>query len=269
MRNFKVFAGLLALAGLTVLASGCSAGADSTGDDSSAGALGDTASLTFGADGSVKLTGDLVEGGSVRVSYDAARLPDCRGDFEGKPGWTITGFASVAGADAETFATDHPAVVKLPTHGDLSLWFQVTNRWGCSAYDSKYGANYHFDIGGHGATTTPSIVFEADGGITQVGDLVSGGKVAVHYTQDRLSKCRGTSNGYAQWNITGYASMNGAKAVPFSTTVPADNANRTDVDALVDLPEAGDLALWFENTSRWGCDAFDSKSGANYHFRVR
>ena len=30
--------------------------------------------------------------------------------------------------------------------GDLEIWFQNTSRWGCSAYDSAFGKNYHFAV---------------------------------------------------------------------------------------------------------------------------
>lgn len=257
-----------ALSMALVLCSVACGGTEET--DVSEGNLQNTADLTFAADGSVRATGDLVEGGLLKVHYDAARLPGCRGDFQGRPGWTITGFASVGGAPAQTFdALDATKAVKLTGNGDLALWFQVTSRWGCSEYDSKLGANYHFTVQKRGSAPSASIVFDASGNPTQTGELKAGGKVKIHYAQDRLTTCRGSQGGYPQWSLTGYASLNGRAAKAFETTEATRDGNRSDTDAFVELSESGDLALWFQNTSRYGCNAYDSKGGANYHFVVR
>jgi hypothetical protein len=39
-------------------------------------------------------------------------------------------------------------------------------------------------------------------------------------------------------------------------------------DPLVTVPPGADLAMWFEATSAYGCDAWDSAYGANYHFAI-
>jgi hypothetical protein len=251
------------------LAMGCSGATPDAAADESEGALGDTPTLTFAADGAVTQSGAIASGGKVRVQYNDARLPDCRGDFEGKPGWTITGFASNNGTDPIAFATGKTATIAVPASGDLALWFQVTNRWGCSAYDSKYGSNYHFTVKATPEQLTPSIVFDEDGQTTTSGQLKAGGKVTVKFAQERLDQCRGSQGGFPQWNITGYASLNGQKAQTFETSEADRNGNRVDVETSIALPESGDLALWFQGTSRYGCSEFDSKSGANYHFAVR
>ena len=93
-------------------------------------------------------------GTTAKVIYDANRLPGCRGDYNGKPGWTITGFYQLNGGPVQNFwvagfssVTNPPAPsIPLSTAGALSVWFQVTNRWGCSEYDSNFGANYAFSI---------------------------------------------------------------------------------------------------------------------------
>src|SRR6185369_3413906 len=48
--------------------------------------------LRFNADWTVTQSGPLVAGATVRFSYDVARLPGCRGDFNGQPAWTISGY---------------------------------------------------------------------------------------------------------------------------------------------------------------------------------
>jgi hypothetical protein len=263
---------LVSLASLVVvsaLAMGCSGAREADAADDSEGALGDTPTLTFAADGAVTQSGPLVEGGKVRVQYSDARLPGCRGDFQGKPGWLITGFASANGKAPITFETGKTATIALPASGDLAMWFQVTSRWGCSEYDSKYGNNYHFSVKSTPEQLTPSIVFDKDGQTTTTGQLKAGGKVTVLFAQERLDKCRASQGGYPQWSITGFASLNGAKAETFETSEADRNGNRVDVAATIALPESGDLALWFQSSSRYGCSEYDSKSGANYHFAVR
>jgi Family of unknown function (DUF6209) len=144
----------LVVAGLV----GCAApAAESTDDPSvstSEAALGEAGTLTFGADYSVKVSGTLEKGKKVRVAYDPARLTACRGDFNGKPGWTITGYWSIGGGEVHSFeaggfspsnGTDQP-VISLDRSGDLQLWFQNNSRWGCNAYDSDFGKNYHFAV---------------------------------------------------------------------------------------------------------------------------
>ena len=143
------------VAGALALASACAAPA-APADDAEVGtieaALGETGTLTFGADFRVDVTGSLEKGKKVRVVYDASRLTACRGDFNGKPGWTITGYWKIGSGDVHSFeaggfspsnGTDQP-VLALDQSGDLQIWFQNNNRWGCNAYDSNFGSNYQF-----------------------------------------------------------------------------------------------------------------------------
>jgi hypothetical protein len=137
---------------LTFFCGGC---AVETADDQ--GALTsavDSATLSFGADWTQQLTGSLIAGRTVRVAYDAARLPQCRGESNNRPAWAISGFFRINGGSVQTFTaapnsvqSPTPAVITLPnTPGSFELWFQVSNRWGCNAYDSNFGANYRFDV---------------------------------------------------------------------------------------------------------------------------
>lgn len=36
--------------------------------------------------------------------------------------------------------------IELDRAGELQVWFQATNRWGCSEYDSRYGENHRFPV---------------------------------------------------------------------------------------------------------------------------
>jgi hypothetical protein len=150
-----IFAAFTALSALG--AGGCAAPAadDRLELGTSEAALGDDPStLTFGADYSVKVAGPLAKGKKVRVAYDASRLTQCRGEQSGQPAWSITGYYRIGGGEAHTFeaggfspsgGTQQP-VLALDASGDLEVWFQNTNRAGCSAYDSDFGKNYHFAI---------------------------------------------------------------------------------------------------------------------------
>ena len=152
--------GILAgiFAGLTALGAGCAPPAEGPGDGAdvatSEAALGEAGTLTFGADFQVKLAGTLEKGKKIRVAYEANRLTTCRGDFNGKPGWSITGYWKIGGGDVHSFeaggfspssGTEQP-VLALDQSGDLQIWFQNSSRWGCSAYDSDFGKNYHFAV---------------------------------------------------------------------------------------------------------------------------
>ena len=143
----------LLLAGLVALV-GCSV-PEAEGDDveSTEAALGEAATITFDGAWNERVTGELQKGKKVKVVYDAGRLTTCRGEVNGGPGWAITGFWRIgegpirmfeAGGLSPSGGADQAFV--LDASGDLQIWFQNTSRWGCSAYDSNHGQNYHFGV---------------------------------------------------------------------------------------------------------------------------
>jgi hypothetical protein len=149
----------MALSWLPLLALACAAPVDRdpgpSGESALEGADGDaSATLRFGADWSVQTTGAITSGRKVRVEYDANRMPSCRGDMRGGPGWAVTGYYRVAGGAIKTFnAAGHSPtgapdnVLDLPAamgDADLEVWFENTSVWGCQAWDSNQGSNYHF-----------------------------------------------------------------------------------------------------------------------------
>lgn len=110
-------------------------------------ALGAAATITFGADWTQTASAPIVAGQSVTIAYDVSRLTACRGDQGGLPQWGITAFWTIDGDPASNVTLTSGTATITPSHaGDLQLWFQNTNRWGCVAYDSAYGANYHFTV---------------------------------------------------------------------------------------------------------------------------
>jgi len=136
-----------------VMATGC--GHELLDESGSTISAVDATTVTFRADWSRAVAGALAAATPLRVVYDAARLPQCRGETNGNPAWAITGFYRVNGGATLSFPvapvsaqTPSPAVINLPdASGNLELWFQVTNRWGCNAWDSNYGRNYVFAVG--------------------------------------------------------------------------------------------------------------------------
>jgi len=240
-------------------------------------ATGEGASITFGADYTDSVSGVVRSGHAVLVHYDATRLPDCRGDLPGGvPGWTISAHASVDGG-AETDVALAPTadgadaalegvVPAIEPGRDLSLYFTVTNRWGCIAYDSDYGANYHFGIASE-PVDAPLVHFTADHDVTQSGPIHAGDRLRVLYDLERLSDCRGTNAGYPGWSISGHWMADDGDEHFFEVS-QVEGSDRVPVEAVIPVPNTRELAFWFDVTNRWGCHAWDSSYGANYTFPI-
>lgn len=108
------------------------------------------ATITFGADWSESVSGVMVEGGKLTIAYDDARLADCRGTQGGVPQYSVTahyrlgeetGSVVVAG-----LTNGQKPTIELEGSGELTLWFEATNKWGCHAWDSDFGDNYRFNV---------------------------------------------------------------------------------------------------------------------------
>lgn len=265
---------LTAMAGLV----GCSADLDAVAGESDDALTGD-ATMKFTSNFQTTVSGSPAAGKGILVDYALDRLPQCRGALNGGgPAWNITGYYSENAGPAHAFevtelssdGTDRVAKqarIPLTQGGDISIWFQVSNRWGCSEYDSRFGQNYHLTVQGALPTSTASILFKKDGAVEKSGDLRVGGKVKVRYEQDRLPQCRRTNMGYPAWGISGFASINGAQPRTFETGRP-EGSDRAPIDAYLDLTAPGELALWFQVVDMGGCNAFDSNQGQNYKFPI-
>lgn len=263
------------------LATSCAAPREPTPTASAATGKADgtepTGVLVFSSDYEERLEGDLVAGGTLVVRYDPDRIQECRGRTGGSDVWGITGYFSVDGAEAESFAvtelrdgttTAIDATLEVPRGAEIAFWFQSSNRWGCVAYDSDFGADYHFAIGEPEEPSAPvTIDLPADGSVSQSGPVVAGADVVVRYDLDRLGACRGTSRGYPQWSITGYYAVDDDEPTAFEVS-RVEGADRVAVDAVLQPRPGQLLALWFQATNRWGCVAWDSRDGANYMFAM-
>jgi hypothetical protein len=263
----------------TLLATGLAACAtDTSTDDITAGggkADGATPTISFGADWSERVSGDLLAGSAVRISYSLDRLPDCRGSSNGSEVWGATGFASFDGGEPVTFAVSQlsggrvkPVVASLEIPASASsvdLWFSSNNRWGCIAYDSNMGGNYHFEI--ERAARGAVLSFDADWSESQSAAIHAGDSVVLHYDPARLEQCRYSSSGRAGWSITAHYQVDGG-AVKSLLVTRAEGSTLVAADPSVTIPRGRDLALWFDATSAYGCHAYDSNSNANYHFTI-
>ncbi len=262
---------------------GCSSASSSVAGNATPGEEQDQTSDAV----TIKLTGDFqtyvigeaAAGRGIRVDYALERLPQCRGNVGGGgPGWNITGFYSENGGSAKTFEVSaltpdgkdrvaKAARIVPAAGGDVAIWFQISSAFGCSQFDSQFGQNFHLAVKGPVPVAGASIVFDKDGNPTASGELKAGGKVKVTYAQGRLPQCRRVEHGNPAWTVTGFAQIDREDAHTFDTARP-EGSDRTEIEALVDLPHAGELSLWFQVTSLGGCMQYDSKSGANYTFPI-
>lgn len=220
------------------------------------------------------LEGDLVQGGQVRVIYEASRLPQCRGDRNGRPAWSITALWSLNGGAAQSRAiggldpngsrvSDGQIVIDLPAAGDLAFWFTVTSSFGCQAWDSAYGQNYHFRVL---AKPAGVIHFNKDWSEVVEGKVKRGATVGLDFDLSRLPFCRQTYNGFGTWNVSAFYRFDGG-AVREASVVHPDGMTQVPMVARVEVPAAArTLEVWFKNTDRAGCVAYDSDFGKNYKF---
>lgn len=112
----------------------------------------------------------------------------------------------------------------------------------------------------------PTIRFGADWSVEVQGELRRGSQVRVEYDPARLDDCRGTFYGREAWSILGYWRVDGGPVQHFLVG-PADFAHMYSEPVLT-LDATGELEMWFHNTSRWGCSAYDSNFGHNFRFEV-
>ena len=236
---------------------------------------GSEPTLTFGKDWSEKVTGTLLAGSPVRIDYALDRLPDCRGSSGGSEVWGASGYASFDGKAPVTFAVSglDGGVVK-PVSAELeipsgtrsvAMWFASNNIWGCIAYDSNMNANYTFDV--DAGSTGAVLSFDADWSESQSDAVHAGDAVVVHYDPARLEQCAYSSGGHAGWSITAHAQVDGGTVKSFAVT-RAEGSTLVPSDPTFAVPRGGQLALWFEATSAYGCHAYDSNMNANYHFTI-
>lgn len=243
-----------------LLATGCATD-PSTGSSGTGKADGDEAELTFAGDFSESLRGTLHAGGDVAITYALERMTSCRGYTNGSDAWGVGGYAQFDDGAPVAFAVSQivnhqtrpeTAQLHIPaTATRVQIWFEQTDVFGCHAYDSNESANYAWDVA---APTTGAVL--AFGDTVDTPEVHAGDQVTLHYDPSRLSACAtGTVTG--SWQVDGGA---------VHALVVARKGEATDPTFVV--PRGDDLAIWFEVVDQYGCHAYDSANGANYHVAI-
>ena len=260
----------------TLATLGCATDSSDDAGSNGGGKADSTApTITFAKDWSEKVSGTLLAGSPVRISYALDRLPDCRGSSNGSDVWGASGYASFDGQEPVTFAVSRlvGGVVK-PVSAELEipagtqsveLWFASNNVWGCIAYDSNMNANYRFDVESSSAGAVLS--FDADWTESQSDAIHAGDSIVVHYDPSRLAQCQYSSGGRAGWSITAHYQVDGGPVKTLPVT-RAEGSTLVAADPTLAVPRGRDLSLWFSATSVYGCNAYDSNMNANYHFDI-
>jgi hypothetical protein len=263
----------LFLATIALAAAALLAGCTGASDIASTSAATSTPMISFNSDWSIQ--SDPIVGGSTAIlHYDPARLPQCRAVYEGFPAWGITatwqadgGFARSAPvtqfANGTVSAVD--ATFRVPFGRDLAVWFFASDEFGCTAYDSDYGRNFHFAIS---APSEPVIHFKSDWTNPVDGSLRAGADFLVDYDLLRSPYCRADYNGYQTWEVTAHARFSDGSRQDQPVTEVVGSNGRGPAPARFHAPAGGSVELWFENTDRTGCDAWDSNYSRNYRFDI-
>ncbi len=116
----------------------------------------------------------LAAGDLVQVSYDAARSPTCQVSSDGEEAWSTSAYYQYNGGPVSSIvvagSVDAEAgqTFSIPTGagGDLAVWFETQNDFGCTQWDSNYGQNFHFLVAANGPAA-PSWVGDADSILTR------------------------------------------------------------------------------------------------------
>jgi hypothetical protein len=265
-------AATLALATAAVLAGGCD-GAPTTASYGETRAAEGAPTLGFDVDWSIAQSGPVVGGGTAVLHYDPARLPACRATYHGFPAWGIVGYWNADGGFGREVAVTQfqngtvvpvDATIRVPFGRDLQVWFFASDEYGCTQWDSDYGRNFHFAIT---PPPEPVIHFAADWSNHVDGTLGADRDLLVDYDLLRLPTCRATYNEYQTWEVTAHARFDDGTTADAPVTEVIDPNGRGPAPARFHAP-AGTHAveLWFENTDRTGCQAWDSDYGQNYRF---
>src|SRR5262245_58551225 len=72
--------------------------------------------------------------------------------------------------------------------------------------------------GGKADGQAPVIAFADDWSETVSGTLLAGDRMRIDYDLDRLTECRGSTNGSEVWGVSGYASFDGGAPVVFGVS---------------------------------------------------
>lgn len=235
------------------------------------------AELRFNADGNVvQVNSPIFAGGRLKVVYDPARLPNCRSSSHGLPAWAIAMFWRTlpdGEVHQEGLATSGQAqarVLEVPEDAEaIEIWFLNSDAYGCSDWDSNFEANYRFEVSQPAAVATAT--FGADWNESVDTPIVQGGLLGLDYAPSRLRTCRATYNGGRTWNIFATWRFLPGGQTDSAALFEGDYFAGEDAVLQPQIPvpdDATSVQLWFSNSDRAGCAAWDSDFGSNYRFDV-
>jgi hypothetical protein len=236
-----------------------------------------TPELRFQRDWRIFQTGTLVSGMPLSVVYDDERLGACRSSQGGRPTWSVTAHWRLAGGAVTSQAISGldpngggvapgSLLITPPREGDLVLWFEATNVFGCDLWDSDFGRNFHFSVDGPPSGT---IHFAADWSETVDGTVERGSPVIIDFDLDRTPSCRQTYNGLPTWEVLAEYRFDGGSVHQTPVTSVSNQSSRAEAAAIIGIPEeARELEIWFKNTDRAGCVLYDSNFSRNYRFSL-
>lgn len=261
-----------------LLGAGCAAddgSSPSGGPGGKADDLGSTV-LDFTADFQELQTGALVAGETVVVRYSGERFSECKSQDGGSQVWGITGFMVVNGETTDSFgvtrlqgqevvATDAEIVV--PDANAVEFYFRINDKFGCTAFDSDFGANYRFDVEGADNNAPAMISFEDDAVPTVSGELHSGGDVVLHYAPARLDTCAASQGGNAQWGISASVQVDQGNVRNVSVG-RSENGLLVAADPSVSLEPGARLFVSFDSSSVFGCHETDPADASSYEFEL-
>ncbi|MDP2345671.1 MAG: DUF6209 family protein [Deltaproteobacteria bacterium] len=162
------------------------------------------------------------------------------------------------GISATGLARNNVQVIPFLQLGAARLFDHNRIADGLATYAMNQGNGFGVvdDVGVCAEAPGPTLTFSRDFTLAQSGPVTGGRSVVVDYALDRLSTCRGA--GFA---VTAHAI--------FQPMNVRQQASVVDVAASFFAPEgATRLELYFHNTDRSGCSAYDSNESRNYGFDV-
>lgn len=268
---------------LVAAAAACTSAPDGGADDSSyASADTTTTPPDFVFDGAWGYHGDgtRTPGVLANIVYDTSRLPLCRATQDGVAAWAIAAYVSADGGPAATYALPTGQTgsavtvpIEIPYATNMAIWFEATDDSGCTQWDSNYGNNFTFSVD----APTDSVIHFEQNFTTSVQSapgndyaLEGGQSIDIDYNFARLPMCRSYGMGNVPvWAISMFYEIDGAAPVSVDLTEIVDEAFAVPQPGHIALPAgAQTLALWFENSDGYGCNAWDSDYGQNYTFAI-
>lgn len=150
-----LFRSVALMSAVLLAAAGCAPeggiGEESEDIDEVTDALGQ-ATIVFDGTWNENVHGVLAEDGYLTISYDDTRLKECRATQGGVPQYAVTAHIKMAdGSETATTvaglnATQASSRVQLKGTGDIEIWFEASNKYGCHVWDSNFGDNYRFRV---------------------------------------------------------------------------------------------------------------------------